>query len=78
MAAVEDPKQIRSVCTVRPPLSWNQIAAHISMIEGKEITRQRVQAVAQKAMKKLAEALKDDPVVRDYLETTKDAQADRT
>ena len=62
---------------IRPPLSWNQIAAYITMVEGREISRQRVQAVATKALKKLAIALEDDPLVRDYLEETKVASTNR-
>ncbi len=63
---------------VRPPLSWNQIAEHISMIEGQEISRQRVQAVAQKALKKLSIMLEDDPLVRDYFREITVVKADRT
>ncbi len=62
---------------IRPPLSWNQIAAHMSMVEGREISRQRCQAIATRAMQKLAVELEDDPLVRDYLEETKVAPTHR-
>ena len=56
---------------IRPPLSWYQIADHMSMIEGRDLSRQRCQAIATRALQKLAVALEDDPLVRDYLEETK-------
>ena len=64
-------KEKEALMQIRPPLSWNQIADHMSMIEGRDLSRQRCQAIATRALQKLAIALEDDPLVRDYLEETK-------
>lgn len=37
------------------------------MVEGQRISRQRVQAVADKALMKLRVALTDDPIIRDWM-----------
>lgn len=52
--------------TPEDPWTWDEIAKRISKIEGKEISRARCQQVADRALYKLRELLKDDPQVLDY------------
>jgi len=50
----------------RKPPTWTEIAHHISIVEGKPISRARCQQVAKSALKKLGALLQDDPMVRDW------------
>jgi hypothetical protein len=49
-----------------PPPSWEEIAKRIGVIEGKSITRARIQAVAERAMSRLQKELLKDPLIREW------------
>lgn len=51
----------------RGPWPWHAIADRIGMMEGKPISRERCRQVAEKALKKLRNALEEDPLVRDWM-----------
>lgn len=48
--------------------TWLEVSKYMSLVTGKRLSRQRVQAIADRALVKLRLALEDDPVIRDYLE----------
>ena len=47
--------------------TWEQIRDYISLIEGKEITRQSVQQQGERAKMKMGRALIKDPIIREWL-----------
>tara|TARA_Y100001968_G_C19319188_1_gene698317 strand:- start:235 stop:480 length:246 start_codon:yes stop_codon:yes gene_type:complete len=48
--------------------TWTEIMDYLALTTGTPISRQRVQAIAYQALKKLRKELADDPLVRDWLE----------
>ncbi len=64
---VHQTRQEREMATKeRHQPTWGEIAQHISMVEGKPISRSRCQQVAESALKKLSVLLQDDPDVLDW------------
>tara|TARA_Y100001938_G_scaffold141552_1_gene211515 strand:- start:536 stop:721 length:186 start_codon:yes stop_codon:yes gene_type:complete len=49
-------------------MTYDEIADYLSKIEGKRVSRQRIQQLEERALKKLSQELSEDPLVRDYIE----------
>ncbi len=52
---------------LRPPCSRPEIARHLSVIEGKTVSGERIRQIEERALAKLKKALADDPLIRDWL-----------
>ncbi len=52
---------------LKPPCSRNEIARHLSVVEGQTVSGERIRQIEVKALAKLKKALADDPVIRDWL-----------
>lgn len=48
------------------PLTWEQIAKHVSEVDGNTICRERARQIGLRALRRVAEMLIDMPEIRDW------------
>ena len=65
----EPPREAPTLTGVEsvPPWSWEKIQHYLGVVEGAPVSRQRIQAVAYRALEKLEKALRSDPLIREWL-----------
>ncbi len=63
-----NPAQTPTGYESRGPWTWQDITDYITVALGKPISRQRVQAIGEKALLKLQAELQNDPIILEWME----------